>query len=224
MIVLSFDVGLIHLGFVKARIDPTAWTLENIERVECVDLSSIPHRRVPLSSCRLYHTRTACDQIQHFLQEYSDELSGVDRVLIERQPPGGLLHVEQLLFTFFRDKAQLISPQSVHKYLGIGHLDYEGRKLETVRRAAPFLSPCNEWQKQNRKHDMADALCFIQYWLSVERERARLKRCSEEAKQRLEEEILLPDGHTGSVSVFFDRFRYTPSVPCVTEKKIKQQK
>jgi hypothetical protein len=39
--------------------------------------------------------------------------------LIEKQPPAGLVAVEQLLMMSYRDKAVLVYPNSMHAHFGL---------------------------------------------------------------------------------------------------------
>lgn len=148
-------------------------------QTECLDITRLRHNIVPRSQCKLYHTADACDRVEHFIQEHSSLLDQADRIFIERQPLGGLIHVEQLLYFRFRHKAVLCSPVKMHKWLGIRGLTYEQRKEQTVLKAKPYLSKFADFNETDRQHDMADAMCFILLQAELE-----LEQIKQEQKQQ----------------------------------------
>lgn len=169
MKVVAVDVGLSNFAFVWVDVgDRGVVTVSGVRRL---DLTLLCHERVTRAQCTLQHGNNATDRIEHFLQEHGGILDDADVILIEQQPPGGLVHVEQLLFSRYRNKAQLCSPVSLHKWLGIGGLDYEARKERTVARAAPYLNRFSHYWRELRKHDMADAMCMILFWVDSNSDR-----------------------------------------------------
>jgi hypothetical protein len=161
MIILSIDVGYTNLGLSRALID------ENFNvtftYVHKVDLGHVVHGRVPAHECTIPHTRETCDRIDHFVQEYWPLLEECDFLLIERQPPTGLKDVEGLLMSKFRKKTILISPNSMHKYFRISHLDYEQRKDFTTDTANKYVGHFANYKNLIRKHDIADSVCMCLY-------------------------------------------------------------
>ena len=99
-------------------------------------------------------------------------------VLIERQPLVGHTDVEQILFFMFRHKAVLVSPNAMHNYFKISKYSYETRKYKTVMLAAHFLSVDHfpEYHCLERKHDIADALCLLLFWIHTQREASKRVR------------------------------------------------
>lgn len=185
-LVLGIDVGIVHLALALARIDTTRSKIVEVERIEVIDLTRLPHRRVPRYACRLRHdSAEMCDRIAHLLQEYGAEW--FDRadggILIERQPLCGLKSVEQLLFAAYRDRATLVHPCAVHKWLGSNGVAYEQRKALAEARAERHIdSPRSSdavrrqyYDVLERRHDVADALCMIEFHLATRRE--AYKRC-----------------------------------------------
>ena len=184
---VSIDVGIINLAMVKAKV----WVESNRLKVldlRCVDITNIPHNKVPRASCNLYHTCCIFDRMQHFYQEFDDVFVDADRVLIERQPLSGLVHVEQNLYGHYRSRAFLVSPNSVHKWLGIRHMDYDNRKVQTVRKAETYLAAFPLWREKSRKHDLADALCFLLF--ELHKQFVKLKE--EHRKKRTHASVHLP--------------------------------
>lgn len=167
---LSFDVGWSNLAFVYCTVDETTHTIETILQADRVNLKEIPHQRVLRSVCTLMHSADAHDLMQHFFQEYGTQWPIIDVVLIERQPQGGLVHIEQILYGQWRSKAQLVAPRSMHKHFQINHLDYDQRKQKTTALAQPYLQTLPQWNiRADRLHDMADAMCLILYHLEIQK-------------------------------------------------------
>lgn len=167
MIVCSVDIGMLNLALVVAEVDVSTQTLCQIEQVEQINLTELKHQRVEYKQCLLNHTRDTVDRVDHFLQEYQPLLSRVDFFLIERQPLHGLKDIEQLLYSRWRHISELRSPNAMHKHFRISHLDYDQRKVETVKLAQPYIDSDHEWHKWERKHDVADAVCQLLFWLKT---------------------------------------------------------
>jgi hypothetical protein len=168
MLVASIDVGIINLAVVFARIADD-FTVESIERVENVNTTHFEHDLVPYDDCTLGHTKTTTDRLSHFVQERAPWFDACEVVLIERQPIMGHTDVEQCLFMLFRDKAHLVSPNAMHKHFNINYLTYEWRKVKTVEIADTMLGHHPEYLGLERRHDIADALCLLLYWLHTTR-------------------------------------------------------
>jgi hypothetical protein len=212
MIYLGIDVGILNLAFVKVSV--TDFEIDAVLEACCVNLNELDHRHVPRSQCTLHHSNDVYDKIQHLLQEYPTLFQDVDQVRIERQPLGGLVHVEQLLFGHFRTKAKLISPNAMHKHFQIRHFDYEGRKVQTTRIATPYLATFPHWQRE-RVHDLADALCIILFSLHVEKKAHAQKEQTEQIEREWEAKLRRQTEHSpmvGSLTDFFDQFKYHPPI------------
>ncbi len=120
------------------------------------------------SDCTLGHTKTFTDRINHLVKDHS-ELFAVDKILIEKQPPGFGQIIEELLFSKFREKTEFQSPVSMHAHFGIGDLDYDLRKESTVKIAHKYIKDFPDYINNERKHDMADATCFLLYFLEKQK-------------------------------------------------------
>jgi hypothetical protein len=101
------------------------------------------------------------DIVPLFVDDHKELFESADKILIERQPPGGFTNIEVLIHYMFKDKVCLISPVSIHTYFGMRHLNYEQRKERTVSIAEKHLKYEIPYE---RKHDVADALCMIIYF------------------------------------------------------------
>lgn len=149
MKILAIDVGYHNMGLVVA--DSDAGPKIVVEYVKKVNLEDYKYLR----------TNDIVDLVPLFVEDHKDIFDGVDKILIERQPPGGFTNIEVLLHYMFRDKVSLISPVSMHTHFGMRHLDYDQRKERTVSIAEKYIVGEIPY---DRKHDIADALCMIVYY------------------------------------------------------------
>lgn len=163
--IASFDVGIVNLALVVVQVED--WTVTRVVHLDVSDTTKFEHNRVHYDDCVLGHTKTTTDRVNHFVQERLHLLQAADKVLIERQPIQGLTDVEQVLFMLFRHKAELVSPNSMHKYFQINHLTYEWRKVKTTEIADASFQHLNfpRYHRLQRRHDIADAWCLLLYWL-----------------------------------------------------------
>lgn len=205
--VLSIDIGIQHLGMVLSRIDKD-YTFREILWIDLVDITVFTCDR---STCKLYHDKTFVDWMSHILEKYREIFEKANYVLIERQPPQGLVVVEQILFGCMRDKAILISPNSVHKFFGIGQYDYDGRKLASVNISKRYI-PEGFGKKlgiYDRIHDISDCVLFTIFWCQKKKEECEiqiLKKRREDAFKKVSNRLGM------SLDDFFDMYRYIPSV------------
>ena len=185
--VLSIDIGISNLGFVWGNItfDPEDYTKErnyykkniinylldksifqrNIQIMDCnrINITNVKHNKVKLCDCTLRHDSCIPDYLDHFIQEHMNMFDDSDIILLERQPPAGITNVQDLLFTRFRDKVLLVSPNSVHKYFNMSK-DYDTRKIESEQISSLFLCTFRGFIKNMRKHDISDSLLMIIYY------------------------------------------------------------
>ena len=175
MIVVSIDVGYHNLGLVRALVDNENFEIK-ILNIFKIDLTKLPHKKINRWDCKLEHTNEVADLMAHFIQEFKDILEEADKILIERQPPTGLTQIETLLLYLYRNKTELISPNSMHKHFGINYLEYESRKVRTIQISESFLENFEEYQELSRKHDIADAMCMIIFKFAKDKEKYRLSQ------------------------------------------------
>jgi len=149
MKVLAIDIGYHNMGLVLAE----SATGPRIE-VEYV-------KKVSLEDYKYLRSNDMVDLVPLFVEDHQDIFDAADKILIERQPPGGFTNIEILLHYMFRDKVSLISPVSMHTHFGMRHLDYDQRKERTVSIAEKYIVGEIPYE---RKHDIADALCMIVYY------------------------------------------------------------
>ena len=170
MRIASIDIGYYNLGLVVATVTED-FVVSEVDFAQKIDLgSSLIHGKVSRRDCGLYHTNHMCDKVDHFIQEYGDLIKDCDVLLLERQPPGGFGNIESLLCKQFRCQAVMIHPRSLHKFLNTGNLSYEERKVGSELAAADYLEVVGSYLELERKHDVADAMCMILYYLHLRRE------------------------------------------------------
>lgn len=162
MKLISIDIGILHLGLVAAEINED-YTIKEIHDCDLVDITS----GCRLQNCKLHHDSCITDYMLHFFEEYREPLEEAELILVEQQPPGGLIAVQELIRFRYREKVMMLSPRSIHCHFGIQHLDYEKRKLSTERMAERELHRFKNYTFQERKHDIADAYCQLVYWSQI---------------------------------------------------------
>ena len=165
MIIISIDIGVHNLGWCWCEIgedwDPLNIIVKDVGRR---DISIHSHLSVCPRECKLHHDNNMVDYVLHFKQDYGWMFDQSDLVLIERQPPGGFINIQDLLTYFWRDKVQLINPISVHTHFGMRMYDYDERKVKSMEIASKFIGHMKSFKTNVRKHDMADAMLSI-LWL-----------------------------------------------------------
>ncbi len=170
MIVCSIDVGLLNLGLLFAEVNED-YSLDRVLMVEKVDMS----QRCWDKDCEFKHAPCAANRILHLVKRFQTWFDRTRFVLMEHQPPDGMKDIEQVLYLTFWDKAFRISPNKMHAFFHIRHLDYDARKKATVERANKALEHLPAWHKLVRKHDVADAFCLMKVWLSDRQEKHLMK-------------------------------------------------
>lgn len=149
MKVLAIDIGYHNMGLVLAECG----------KGPKVDVEFM--KKVSLEDYKYIHSNDIVDLIPLFVDAHEHIFESADKILIERQPPGGFTNIEVLLNYMFKDKVILVSPVSMHTHFGMRHLNYEERKERTVSIADKYIEGEIPYE---RKHDIADALCMILYY------------------------------------------------------------
>lgn len=178
-VVLSIDIGIKHLGISVCFVTPE-YELKEVGWVTLIDIQEFKHGvNLDHRNCPHPHTKCFADWMNHVFEEEKELFEEADVILLERQPPMGLVGIEQLIYFKYRKKCVLISPNSMHKFLGIRHLDYEQRKVKTMEIAErEFMHERakERYEVYDRKHDIADSICMVLFWLSYKHEEYRLSR------------------------------------------------
>lgn len=169
--ILSIDVGVIHFG-ISLSILNEDFTLKEIIAVDNIDITKYKHTKCSIDKCTLYHTKTFYDWIEHTIQENKEYFEDSDIIIIEKQPPQGFVVVEQLIFSKYRKKTSIISPQSVHKFLNFFDLDYDKRKELSIKIADRYLSSelIERTKTFDRRHDISDSICMLLYFINKKQE------------------------------------------------------
>lgn len=207
--ILSIDIGIRHLGISVGYVDKS-WKLIEITWVTMIDITKFSHDYV-LKDCKcpLHHTRSMADWLEHVFIDYEPVFKEVDHILLERQPLAGLVAIEQLIYYRWREKCHLISPRSMHKHFCIGSYDYDTRKQKTMEIAEKkfYWHPrAIEWYKSyERRHDIADSICLMAFWLAKRHQAYIEKKHREEINN-----LKLTAFDFQNIDDWFAQFRYTP--------------
>ena len=157
---LAIDIGIVHLALVYAEVS------DNIEYIiSCSLINLTDYAECSDVTCTIKHNKRIATYMRHLFKEYTI-FQESDKIIIEQQPPLGITCVEQIICYEFPDKTELISPNSMHCYFGIGHLEYEQRKIMTIKIAEEYLENFDNYKNAIRKHDLSDAVCILIYYLS----------------------------------------------------------
>jgi hypothetical protein len=202
--VLSIDIGIQHLGMVLTYLNQE-YEFKEIVWMELIDITVFSCDK----ECKLYHEKTFVDWIAHVVHKYYNIFQSASVILIERQPPQGLVVIEQILFGCFREKSILISPNSIHKFFDIGNLDYDTRKIAVVNLTRKYIQPQLQLQleKYDRKHDICDAILFTIFWSKKQRESLEIENLLQKRKNAASK---FNHRIGSSLNDFFDIYRYIP--------------
>ena len=203
--VLSIDIGIENFGISLTFLNKD-FTLYEIGMIDIINIQKFSHNNVCKKNCKLQHTKTFCDWINHVFQEYNIVFEKADYILIERQPPCGLVGIEQLIFSKWRDKSILLSPNSMHKFFNIGVFDYEQRKLKTEEIAKEIILKHSkliyEFLSYERKHDISDSICLMLYWIyNKQQEYISIQK-------KMEMDNLCYRNSNLTLDEYFEQFRY----------------
>jgi len=152
MKVLSIDIGYHNMGLVLAEC-PMKGPGVVVEFA----------KRINLEDYKMHSpSNEIADLVPLFVEDHQFIFNAAEKILIERQPPGGFTNTQTLLHYMFRDRVVLVSPVSLHTHFGMRELDYDQRKERTESIASKYI----EWDipEGERRHDISDALCMILYF------------------------------------------------------------
>ena len=204
MQILSIDVGIVHLAMIKVVLESDYLSRSEVILDREITMCDLVDTVKLVSDCQdpdcdLYHDKIICDYMTHLFKKYKSVFESSDVILIERQPFTGLVAVQELIMKEYRYKSILVSPSAMLNSFGILHLEYDDRKVQTEKIAKKYLSDIKMFMFSERRHDMADALCILYYYLSRERKKA---------KQILEDLEFKRDNSSFISNI--QRFKYNP--------------
>lgn len=211
MYIVSIDIGLLHLGLIGAFIDESNYKLKEINLCKLVDLKEITEF-CAFKDCTLHHEKCFADYMFHFFKIYKEFLEKADVILLEQQPPMGLVCIQEIIRYQYRNKTELVSPHSMHAYFDIGHLNYDQRKEFVIKFAKKWLRNFKAFQRNIRKHDLGDALCILFTYLH--------HKSSEIAKENLRKTVLKENE---SYFNFIQTFSFNHSAPKKSDKEIQNK-
>ena len=203
MKITSIDIGIQHFALTLCELTQDTMQIE-LKEAKLIDIQDFECER---SKCTLHHDRCFADWMAHVFVKYSHFFKS-DKILVERQPPCGLVAIEQLIYSYYRDRTILISPRSVHAHFkcnfdGDKQQKYEARKKKmceiTKHIRGRWAATNTEWKSWDREHDVADALAQTMYYTSKLREEARRKKRREEAKNTPFAKTLAQYSYKGSL-------------------------
>jgi hypothetical protein len=205
-VVLCIDVGILNLGISVGLIDEQ-FNLKEIAYVDLIDITKFTHtHELEGKECNLHHGKNIADWMEHMFQEHLPLFQECDYILVEKQPPIGLVSIEQLIYYRWRDKCHLISPRSMHKHYNIGQFEYEQRKLQTMHIAESILywsqRAIQKYETLERKHDIADSICLMEFWLH----KNKINYLEQKRIEKINKIQLTLNGMT--LHDWFEQFRY----------------
>lgn len=209
---LCIDVGIINLGMSIITTDFEY----NIKDVNAVDLINISDFKCDKDVCKLKHNKMCSDWVDHLIQNFGIAFEQVNNIFIERQPPSGLVSVEQLILSKFRDKTILIHPCSMHKFFNISKYDYEDRKKFTEKIAIDSIKTDNIkdiFNSFERKHDMADSICIGIFGINIIRKEFEEYKTNKENEKFLNNPFTLNKLSLNGITIneWFNKFYYKKS-------------
>ena len=218
--ILCVDIGIHHLGLAGLLFDDE-YNLIRVVGIDMINITEFIHPEgINFENCHLHHTKTFTDWMEHVFYTYSHVFDGVDSIIIERQPPQGLVAVEQLIFSKYRDKCELVSPNSMHKHFNIGHMDYDRRKIAVTNISTHYIllsdvfytenqKVLSEYNSFERKHDIADAICLGIYWLKKKHD----IYIHDKRIEKVRSTKMTFRGSDAPMKEWLEQFRYVPTHP-----------
>ncbi|WBR14279.1 hypothetical protein pkur_cds_104 [Pandoravirus kuranda] len=159
------DVGRTNMGLCFTTND-WDWADPVVECVARVDIADSGALDGPGNA----GAHETADLVAAFVVRWSSMLDNCERVFIERQPPGGMRDIEQLLYAALGGAARVsfLAPNSLHAHFRIGARHgwgaYSRRKVRAETIAARYISAnatagaAAQWDTLGeRRHDAADA-------------------------------------------------------------------
>lgn len=169
--ILCIDIGINHLAFVLLEITKD-FDCNDIIWFDMFDITKHQHLdKESEKKCELYHTKTIADWLSHIFYLHHELFEHVDYILIERQPPTGLVAVEQLIYFKYRNKSILIHPKKVHSFFGWKD-EYEQRKEKSVKvfkyrlEKSQRIYLLDQFNRFERQHDISDAYILSTVFLN----------------------------------------------------------
>jgi hypothetical protein len=142
----------------------------DVHEVKLIDLTTF--HLCDRDTCTLHHDKCITDYLQHLFVAKQVIFTEAETILVEQQPPGGLIAVQELIRNEFRDKVTFIPPRSVHVFLSISFYTQLYKEMAYVMRkewTTTFAEyTMGRWfnlslVSYERKHDVADSwaqLCY----------------------------------------------------------------
>jgi len=191
--IMSIDVGITHLGL-SIGITDEAFNLIQLEWVKMIDITQYTHQYDLQDKCCGVNHSSKCfaDWLQHLFLEYETLFECCNYILVEKQPPSGLVVIEQIIMFRWRDKCHLVHPRSMHSFFNMGLKTIKGNESYEKRKEKSQLiaeKSC-KWHRRAvesysgliRKHDVTDSICLMLYWLFIKNKEYTRQRNLERTK------------------------------------------
>jgi hypothetical protein len=140
-------------------------------------------------------------RIEHALTENMDRIAS--HVVVERQPPGGMQDIMQLLLYIMEKSGRtvsLVNPNTLHKHFRMSS-DYDMRKEQSVGIALSHgFGDLETFINEDRQHDMADAVLMALHWLHLQIQ----------IKEQEEKRAAAARNRNLGFEEMLERFRFTP--------------
>ena len=108
--ILAIDPGIVNLAWASVQItslDPVALAVRAYGNEDVTRRCRRPDCALDKTSVELWDRLTHVDA--HVI---GPEIARADRVLLERQPPGGLGEVTAFFYAHYRDKVEFVPPRA----------------------------------------------------------------------------------------------------------------
>lgn len=206
--IMSIDVGILHLGISVTTLDEE-YNMIDIIWIDLINITQFTHKSVSKEDCPLYHTKTFCDWIAHVIQDNREFFDMADHILIERQPPSGLVGIEQIIFAAYRNKTILVHPRCMHAYFGIECYEYDQRKVHVEKIAKETITDIKMLEQMkyyDRVHDICDSICLMLFWIN----KKHIEYSNEKLRKRVMSSVMnvSNDGKCMTTEEWFDKHKY----------------
>jgi hypothetical protein len=191
MKILSIDIGITNFAMIQIELEEDYLERQEVikhneiifcELINIIDVMN----ECSDKHCELRHDKIICDYVTHIFKKFKEQFDNSDVILIERQPPMGLVSIQELIMYKYRNKSILVSPNAMLNFFGLLNLDYSERKVHTEKIAEKFLNGFKHFVFNIRRHDMGDACVILYYYLSMRRKEHSKKIIQEENKIKYE--------------------------------------
>lgn len=168
MNIISIDVGYTNLAIVRAKVSVEDEYMHiedahliNLKRVKCGDRNCVFARGDTNATHKIIHCMSKFD------------FSDIDKVLIERQPPGWGCGIEQAICMYLtctyphkKEFVHLISPNACHAHFSMSS-EKAHRRTQVVEMMQEHATHLDAWIQAKEKDHIADACMFVRFFVET---------------------------------------------------------